>query len=255
MRSSDLSQYEVWAKTGAFKRKVDASRSIMRDASKSGKVLASVSWGKDSICLAHLALDTLGDIPLFHMVSRTALPGDEDVIEYFTSRAVVHVLPPSRTLADSFAILHKWGLSHERDRTIHRKLIQQQKGSPARSWALQHGFTVNMLGFRIKEGGPRAVSLKSRGHTYKHSDGVTMCCPLAYWTARDVWAYIASRGLPYNHHVYDAETHGYTRETIRSSSWLYTDGAGEGYVAWLRTHFPDHYRMLRSEFPRVAMHT
>lgn len=44
--------------------------------------------------------------------------------------------------------------------------------------------------------------------------------PLSDWTGADVWAYIASHGVPSNRRIYDAETHGLTRETIHSG-WLF----------------------------------
>jgi phosphoadenosine phosphosulfate reductase len=82
-------------------------------------------------------------------------------------------------------------------------------------------------------------------------DGSWKCCPLMGWTAKDVWAYIVSRRLPYNRRIYDAETHDQTRETIRNTGWLSTDGAAQGRIAWLRAHFPTEYRLLADEFPQV----
>lgn len=65
-----------------------------------------------------------------------------------------------------------------------------------------------------------------------------------------MWARIAERGLPY-HPLYDCESHGMTRETLRNSGWLTTVGAAEGRIAWLRQHFPEQYRALAAEFPQV----
>jgi 3'-phosphoadenosine 5'-phosphosulfate sulfotransferase (PAPS reductase)/FAD synthetase len=74
--------------------------------------------------------------------------------------------------------------------------------------------------------------------------------PLAWWSAQDTWAYLFSREVPY-HPLYDRETHGQTRETLRNTGWLSTDGAEQGRIAWLREHYPDQYRLLEAAFPRI----
>ena len=253
--SADLRQYEVWASTKAHARRVDKARQIMQKASERGRVVVSVSWGKDSVAMAHLALETLGRVPLFYMVSRTALPGWEPVQAWFQERADVHLLPPSRTMDQTIALLHEIGLPHERKPSTQQRVVQKQKAIPGRTWAIQHGFAVQFLGMRMAEGGPRARLIKARGPTYTHSDGITICCPLAYWSNKDVWAYIAANDVPYNRRIYDAETHGYTRETLRNGGYLYTDGAQDGWCVWLRKHFPEQWRMLADEFPRVRQYS
>lgn len=253
--STDLRRYEVFAQTKAFARHVETAQRIMRNAAKHGPLVVAVSWGKDSVAMAHLALETLGKVPLFYMVSRTALLGWEPVQEYFAARTTLHLMPPARTMAETVALLRDIGLPNERSGSVQHSIIQKQKGTPARAWVKEHGFAVEFLGLRIAERGPRAHMLRARGPIYEHSAGITICCPLAYWSNEDIWAYIASRGVPYNHRVYDAETHGYTREKIRNGGYLYTDGAGDGWCAWLRHHFPEQWEILASEFPQVRAYS
>ena len=247
----DLREYEVIASTRSFTRHVETARRILRDGAARGPMAVSVSWGKDSLALAHLALDTLGPVPLFHMASPYGLPGYDECRAYFAARATVHELPASRSLAEYIAWCQDIGLPHERERNVHQKAVSEIKRDRGTEWAREHGFTVQALGMRIAEKGPRARVLRKRGPVYEMADGSWKCCPLAYWTTKEVWAYLVSRGVPYNRRLYDAETHGQTRETLRNTGWLSTDGAEEGRIAWLAFHFPDEYATLAAHFPQV----
>lgn len=247
----DLRQYEVWATTRAFARHVETARGILRRGADKGPMSVSVSWGKDSLALAHLALDTLGDVPLFHMASPYGLPGYDECKAYFAARATIHTLPASRTLDEYITWCQDIGLPHERERTVHQRVVSEIKRDRGSLWAEEHGILVQALGMRIAEKGPRARVLRKRGPVYQMHDGSWKCCPLAYWSTADVWAYIVSRGIPYNRRIYDAETHGQTRETLRNTGWLSTDGAEDGRIAWLAFHFPDEYETLAEHFPQV----
>lgn len=251
----DLRQYAVWAKTRAFARKLDGARAILRDGLSRGPIVVSVSWGKDSIAMADLALDTLGQVPLLHLSSPYALPGYDDTRSYFDARTKVHVLEATRSLEEYVEWCKQIGLPHERERSVQQRVVAQIKRDRGAQWCDENGYTVLALGMRIHEGGPRAKLLRGRGPVYELKSGQVRCCPLAYWTSQDVWAYIASRRLPYNHKLYDAETHGMTRETIRNTGWLSTDGAHDGRIAWLRQHFPDQYDLLVRHFPHVTLYS
>lgn len=246
----DLDAYREWSKTKAFARRVDAARTTLRVAAALGPLIVSTSWGKDSVALADLALDTLGPVPLLHQASAYRLPGWDRVAEHFAARTPVHVIEPKRTLAETIAWLHEIGLGYERARHSSRA-THRAKRDAADEWCEARGFRVQALGLRIDEGGPRARVLKTRGPIYARAGGATIACPLARWDARDVWARIVSRELPY-HPLYDRETHGRTRETLRNTGWLTTIDAPDGRIAWLRAHYPEQYRALVLEFPRVA---
>lgn len=250
---ADLREYEVLASTRAFARRVEAARDILRRGATLGPCAVCVSWGKDSLALAHLALDTLGaKVPLFHMAG-TPMPGYEESVAYFHERATVHTLPAPKTLDETIAWCQSVGLPHERTQSEQKRVVQAIKRDRGTEWAMDHGIAVQVLGMRIDEGGPRARLLRKRGPTYQTGDGLWKCNPLAWWSSKDVWAYIASHRIPYNRRIYDAETHGQTRETIRNTSWLSTDGAEDGRIAWLAFHFPEEYALLAGHFPQVRM--
>lgn len=248
---SGLRKYEVFAKTRAFQRKLDGARRIVNDAAERGRVVVAMSWGKDSCAMGNIACEELGRIDMMHMACAHELPGGDAVKGHFAELGAIHELPPINTLAESLDWLETVGLPHERPRALHQKIIRERKKRRGDTWAIEHGYAVTMLGMRAEEARGRRWCFRLRTPTYRHAEtGHWISNPLAWWTVKDVWAYLVSRGIPW-HPLYDKETLGFTRETLRNGGWLYTDGIGDGWAAWLRMHYPEQWRMLTDAFPRV----
>ena len=245
-------EYAVWARTSAHQRRVEAASEVFRRAAAVGRVVVSSSWGKDSTALCDLAIETLGRIDIMHLASPYGLPGGEHVAEHFASRAQVHVVQASRSLAEYIEWCRDVGLPHERLPNAQAKAVRSLKIDRAATWAEEQGFAVRVLGMRADESANRRRLYRRRGQLYELATGGWMAAPIAWWTTADTWARIVSRDLPY-HRLYDCETHGITRATNRNTGWLSTDGAHEGRIAWLRAHFPEQYRMLAAEFPQVRL--
>lgn len=246
--------YEAWSRTQVHARRVERARAHLREAAALGPMIVMTSWGKDSLAMLDLAIDTLGPgVQALHLASPYGLPGYEETIAHFEARCTVHVDEARLSLAEYIDWHKRIGLAHERTREEQKKLVNKIKRDRGSEWCEAHGYDVQALGMRAAEGGPRAKVLRARGATYQIADGSWRSCPIAWWESRDVWAWILSRELPYNRRLYDAETHGMTRESIRNTGWLSTDGAGEGRIAWLWRHFPEQARALEQEFPRLAL--
>ena len=247
--------YEILALSRAFRSRAEESLRLLMDLPKLGPCLVSTSWGKDSTVLAHLALEAWGSVDLFHVEYLDALPGDEPVkaAALADPRVTYHEVPP-RPLAEVVSWFQRVGLPHDRDSAAQADVVAEAKRGPAATWAADHGFAVTVLGLRAEENQrTRGVSLRTRGPVYRLKSGMWHANPLAWWTGRDVWAYIFSRDLAYNQRVYDAETHGLTRERIRSTGFLSPDGAADrGTAAWLRFHFPDQWVALCRDFPEMT---
>lgn len=242
--------YLTHAKLSSFRKKLDTAKRIIGEA-KNLRVVVTSSWGKDSVALCALAEEVLGRAPVLHLESPYKLPGWEHVAAYFAARLPVYSVPAKRTLAEYIEWCREIGLPHERSKSTRGKVVSEIKRDVASQWCLEHGMEAQAMGLRIEEGGPRARVLRRRGPIYSIASGDVRVCPLAYWSSRDVWAFIFSRELPYCS-CYDCETHGATRETIRNTGWLSTDGAERGRIAWLRAHYPEQYRQLVTAFPHVA---
>lgn len=250
MTPIERAAYLAHAESGAFRRRMDQSILAIESAARLGEMVIMSSWGKDSVVMADLILRTLGRVPILHIASSYRLPGWEPIQEHFEARTTVHVIEPRRSLEETIAWLHEVGLPHERTPAQQRAIVKSIKKDVGAAWCKEHGYAVQALGLRADESAQRRAFLRRAGTLYQARE-VYIVAPLAWWTARDVWAYLVSRALPW-HQMYDKETHGITRETQRNTGWLSTDGAEHGRIAWLRHHYPEQYRMLVEHFPRCS---
>lgn len=247
MRDIDRRTYELVASTRRFAELVERSREELRKAHALGRLVVSTSWGKDSCALAHLALETLGPVPLVHLQSGYELPGGDAVVEYFKARTAVHEVPAKMALDELIAWLQEHGLGYER--TELHGAGKKRKADRGIEWAKANGFDVQVLGMRAEEAKGRRMCFRVRGLTYR-AHGLIVSNPIGWWRTSDVWAYLVSRGVPW-HPLYDCETHGLTREQIRNSGWLTVSPADDARVAWLKQHYPAQYRALAEHFPQV----
>jgi phosphoadenosine phosphosulfate reductase len=107
------------------------------------------------------------------------------------------------------------------------------------------------MGLTKDESRARRIALSIHGSLYyaKTRNGWT-CCPLANWTAQDIWAYIVSRDLPYLS-VYDIPH--FSRERIRNElTVMYCPAiVAHGELLQYRLAYPDLYARLQKEFPEV----
>lgn len=249
--TTDPDAYRAHARTKAFARKVDQAKRAIEEAATRGRVVVSSSWGKDSIATLSLALDALGEVQVVHMDSAYKLPGWEPVHEHFAARAAVHTIPARRTLQETIEWLRVVGLGYERETQSATTVAHRMKRDAATEWCDAHGYSVQVLGLRADESNIRRMVLRKRGLVYQIASGQWRALPLGWWSVVDVWALIFSRDLPYPR-LYDCESHGYNRETLRNTGWLTTIDAPDGRIAWLRAHFPEQYAQLVAEFPRLA---
>ena len=248
MKPQDRARYMVHAQSAQFARRVAESRAVLRRAAALGPVAVSTSWGKDSVALADLAIDTLGPVPLVHFASSYELPGSDAVVEHFRARTTVHVEPALRSLDETIAWLREVGLPHDRSVAGQGRVVAAVKKDRGTEWARARGIAVSLLGLRADENQrTRGRLFAARGPLYEARGG-WIACPLAAWSAVDVWAWIVARDLPW-HPLYDRETHGLTRETLRGGGWLSTDGASHGRLAWLRAHYRAEWERLVAEWP------
>jgi phosphoadenosine phosphosulfate reductase len=247
-----MNVYRIWSTLKSHQKKVDSAKAILLRAAEKGPMVVSTSWGKDSVVLCDLAIKALGRVPLFHIggVRETRLPGGEHIEAHFRERTEVHRIDSGMTLQEYMDWLKVVGLPHEREGGQQKRVVKQIKADPGAKWVRENGVKVVALGMRVDERGPRARLLKARGTTYQLANGIWHTNPIAWWSSKDVWAYLVANGLPW-HPLYDCESHGENRETLRNTGWLSTDGADRGRVAWLRQHFPEQYDLLEREFPRV----
>lgn len=249
--TTDPDAYRAHARTAAFGRKLDQARRAIEEAASKGRVSVSLSLGKDSIAAARIALDVLGsDTQIIHMFG-APLPGWESTRDYFATHARLHVIPAKRSLAEMIAWLREVGLCYDRETKHATTVVNRMKRDAATEWCDANGYGVQVLGLRADESNIRRMVLRKRGLVYRVESGQWRALPLGWWSVVDVWALIFSRDLPYPR-LYDCESHGYNRETLRNTGWLTTIDAPDGRIAWLRHWFPEQYAQLVAAFPHLA---
>lgn len=253
MPDIERAAYLAHARSPVFARRAKEAEVTLRRAAEAGAVVIMSSWGKDSVVLCDIACRLWERPTILHIASSYRIPGWESVQDHFASRANLHVIEPSRTLEETIEWLREVGLPHERTKAQQMRVVKTIKKDVGASWCKEHGYAVQALGLRADESKARRDWLRRVGTLYE-AQGVKIVAPLAWWSARDVWAYIVSRGLPY-HPMYDLQTDGVTRETQRNTGWLSTDGAHDGRIAWLRRHYTELYRALAAHFPDVRRFT
>jgi len=235
-------------------KKIDVAKKTLIDSQDIGRLLISTSWGKDSCVLMDIAIKTLDEVNLYYMPG-AMLPGYEDMKNYFLSQknVIYHEPPPPKTLDEYIQWLKVSGLSHNRTNSQQEKAVSTHKRDLCIDWMIENNFHVLSWGLRKDESILRNRLLSKKGLIYQLKNGIYRSSPLAYFTVDDIWAYIFSNDLPY-HPLYDKETDGYTRRTIRNSGWLTTDGLnqyGENRLQWLKKHYFDQFLQLITIFPEL----
>jgi phosphoadenosine phosphosulfate reductase len=173
----------------------------------------SVSWGKDSVVVAHLVSTADSRVPLGHLVIRaTTAPN-----------------PDSERVRDSYLRM----TSQRYAEVDGRETKQHDFGCLASAF----GFSRSINGVRAAESGERRLSRLVHGVA---TEGV--CRPIIDWTTDDVFGYLARFALPV-HPAYAMLGGGrYDRQWIRVASLGGERGRGIGRAEWEREYYGDVLR-------------
>lgn len=178
MDAVERESFIAYAQLPAFKRKVERSLAVIKEALAIGPAYVAVSWGKDSVVMLHLCQQVQPDILAVFLghSEQDLISNFSEVAELYCSKWSTNYLP-----------IH---LSREEELIYDPQKIRKTMASIK--------LPVAFVGVRAEESINRRRSLKRYGaiHQYKHT-GKTRCFPLAYWGWEDVWGYICSNDLPY----------------------------------------------------------
>lgn len=183
---------------------------------------ASVSWGKDSVVLAHLVWRTISTF------------GRMTPLVWVRVEPIKN--PDCALVRDAF--LEQWS-SEYREIESH---CMRGVGEWHAMGTLERGFKQaeaefgnrHLSGVRGDESGVRTIRMRKWGPT----TGKT-CAPLIYWTDKDIYAYLAAHRLPV-HPAYAMLGAGrYDRQHLRVSSLGGKRGGGMGRAEWEREYYGD----------------
>lgn len=163
----------------------------------------SLSWGKQSIILAHMAWQLRCNIPIVFFDEP-----DTDIIANF------------QEVQNQF--LEVWNINYRQ--------INDGQESPRRSgkkFAAENDLDGVVMGLAAHESRARnyTLSKNDRNNIFAYANGNYRCCPLAQWTIKDYAAYIAKYDIPLlsTYHKYGLEARTSAGITPGKTSYMGRD--------------------------------
>lgn len=259
---SHLATWRLHAQTGFFRHRVRRAVEIAEEGAKGRKLFAALSGGKDGVAMAGVLVSAgLREMPFVHAHTPLNTPGMEETalacaekldLELDIVEPEIDVWDLLRSLPADISILD------ERNHLPLRNAIAS--GNMLVAHQYEHGYDGAMSGMRAEESHGRAMNRALRGHTYQLKiDGSWMCCPIADWSARDVFAWLVHRDLPIHPHyrlLYERFGVSPESRSARVDCMITTDSiAARGAIAQLRSLYPALWGRITSIRPELNRDT
>ena len=237
----------VRARLPGFWRKIDRALDVIRAARKKGRIGVSVSGGKDSTVVLDLVRRADPDAPAAFFDSGAELESTRAIVRHYG----VTVIHPRLSFQEMARYAGKWGYADPVDPGCPFDFGMVLVHEPAETFVVRERLMVVALGLRAEESAGRWMNATARGELYQREDRTWHCCPVAFWSADEIWSYIASRNLAYNA-AYDRMAElGIPREEQRISTLLGDRAANYGKYARLKQIEPGTFNRLAAEFPGI----
>lgn len=215
----------------------------------------SVSWGKDSVVMLHLAASLLGSVHAVHGRYKTECERfeDMDTVSY-------EVLKQFNNIYYSEALVTgNWQMYERAGRFFLEPETPQE--NQAHTWYRKQwsediskltGDKV-MIGMRPDESRIRRMLVARFGASYITKAGRSTVLPLTGWSGQDVWAYLVANDLPWLK-IYDVSR---SREKARSDFAFGEKGVSHALMMqgqWLewRDAYPNHFNKWVSRWPDMG---
>lgn len=242
--------YLTHTMSSAFKRKVAAAQELIAKHPDYG---VSVSWGKDSVVLLHLAASVLDDCPALnvrylHWAERLA---DHDRVRDETLAMLPNVRYVEAHCPGMWEMYDKYGLGGEGAADSNKAVAEFNRGFLAAVEAGKGalGIRGHFVGMRADESSNRRRLLKMRGKEYTKKNGENICLPLAGWNGNDIWAYHVLHNLPFMR-IYDyaVDNRDRQRSEIAFGSTKARVLAAHGEFAGWQKCYPREYQAWIDKF-------
>jgi phosphoadenosine phosphosulfate reductase len=214
----------------------------------------SMSFGKDSIVMAHLLLSLDTTLPLVYVDCGKwdEWPDTPRVKREFLNRFPCNL---TEVAAPSIISAFRSGgffVQEEEETPAMRKAhvsYNRAFGKALDQTAYQRGYDGAFIGLRAEESNNRRRLAAMRGSFYfVKTRRLWACYPLMYWTGKDVWAHIVQHELPYNE-LYDRDPVG--RERARNGAMFGTRSARYGRILRIMKMYPNRFNQFIREFPEA----
>ena len=278
-------EYQLRAKLPRFKHRIDTATKILlsftkggdccdRDRVRTGRVAPpqgehecyiSISWGKDSTVLLHLAHSVLQAVNAISVQYGTPCGDDWNiepcdrwpdltvVRDEFLARYPVNYY--ERFVESFWYLCERYnccpitvdmsGGGKNIDKV--EKIFLKSFSTAIDNEANRRHFSGNIMGMRRDESRNRQRHFAMRGHTYYNADRSFWCCnPLYDWTGDDIWTYIVKHDLPYSE-LYDAS--GFDRNTLRNGLMIGGGMMRYGAYVHLKRMYPRLWNEVCGKYP------
>ena len=246
------------AKLPAHGRAVGRAIARVREALEGapGTWALGCSSGKDSAALVGIAVEAGWRGPVFHV----EYPGDYDLEPTANARALadlfglpfltVSVMSEMEAIDQVGPDVWSFGQAGQDGWETAARLWQRTYKREIDVFQARQGWAGLMLGMRGEESIARRSVFRRKGHTYHTASRPFLtCCPLYDWSARDVWAAILARDLPYLERYDRAECRVWERS---DDAWFAPDAWGKGMAKKIWARNPEAWDRLVQKYPGLA---
>jgi len=211
------------ARSQRFARRVDEAIGALVEFAERGSCYCGVSWGKDSVVVAHLVRVHAPSVPLVWV--------RVDPIEN----------PDCVVVRDAFL------RSFPGPYFEHSASCRHDAEGWHSTGTLEAGFKLaiaahgkrHISGVRADESGIRKIRMRHWGHSSENT-----CAPIGWWSGQDVYAYLDAHDLPV-HPAYACTMGGILdRDRVRVASLGGKRGRCMGRHEWERTYYRRELREL-----------
>jgi phosphoadenosine phosphosulfate reductase len=252
MENWRVETYRLQANLPAYTRNIERSLRVIEEALKEESA-SYVSWsgGKDSTVLLDLVRKINPNIPIVHVRTDIEYPDCKEWVDKFIQEQGLNVTilePPS-----AWQVLIEEGGPFGQVNVATSRIDKECFFDPIAKENEAKHYKQVFLGLRAEESNARRMNALSRGtRYYNKSRKLWTTLPLAWWTARDIFAYHVVNDLPWEP-IYDRTYLHPDPERIREGWWTTGQTAHRhGMGDWLRYHYPQLWRRAVENWPEFG---
>lgn len=196
----------------------------------------SVSWGKDSVAMLHLACETLGRVVAIHgrYSANEELPDIPEIRDKVLAQLGSRVEYIEVPVWGDWEIFERAGRFFLVPETWEEKQLlatwKYEFVAALETTALSAGCAGMMLGMAAHESHGRRMNIAARGDHYQAKGRLPTLLPLARWKSDDVIAYHLANRIPWLKIYEDSDDPRYAR-----SEFAFASGGGDAirrHGAW-----------------------
>jgi len=147
----------------------------------------------------------------------------------------------------------EWFTSWQDSRPEDAEWVEATKNGGIQTWAKSNNYDLAFIGLRAEESSRRALYLRNMGTCHFVVPlKIWQCNPLAWWTVKDIWAYILSTGIEYNRAYDKLSELDVPLDRQRVGPLAVERVLGYGQLALLKRGWPDLYNRFKQKYPEAG---